>query len=458
MRLFPKTFLFMLFLFGIIILITHLSAYLLLPRLYLRQVRSSLDGHLAYLTSVLEPLDWSDCQDILEAYSKHNGISITAEYQGEQVVFQATPLHIVLSEFVDMEFDLEEMENVETIVIRSGEVPCGLGTPVRLQLMASTRPGQRAIQAVLRLLPISALSAVLVSILFAYFYSRQITAPIRSMLAVTGAMKDLRQDAYFHMEGRDELAVLARHVDQVYARLWQTIHCLEQEKDRISMLERARVDFLRAASHELKTPLAGLRILLENIQLQAGSGQNPVQSLEAGIGAVDRLDRMLRDMLDASRIEGAAAEMEKAVLNIREEIELVLQELEILAKARQLQVTVDIADDLTLLMNPESFHRLWSNLIGNAVRYTPPGGQLVIRGSQAELSIWNSSPPLDEEQLRHIFDPFSRPGPGKAAYAGGNGLGLYIVQEILSANRLSFSFEPHDNGMRFVVYLKIPEH
>ena len=453
MKLFPKTFLLMLSMFCVVILISHAFVAVLLPRLYLGRLRDRLHEHMEQLTVVMQSVDWTACDAVLDAYSFENSLNISAEYQGEVKLFQSSPIDAPPTIDTDEPFILEEKRNLNSFIIEIEDVAINSGDLVHLQLMVGTQAEKDAVWLSLTLLPFSACAALLFSILFSYFYSRRLIRPIRNMLTVTEGMKDLKQDAYFTVEGGDELAALMGQMNQVYTHLWNTIRSLEHEKQHSSELERVRIIFFRSASHELKTPLTGLRILLENMFLEAGENSNDAASLNTAIQTVDKLSDMVNELLAASQIQGEAGQAERLPLSVKTEIAQILLDYEVLARVRQLHITADIDETLQINMNPQFFRRVWSNLIDNAIRYTPPSGQIRIEGHPGILSIWNSCERLSDEQLEQIFVPFYRPEASAKVHPDGSGLGLYLVREILNANQLPFSFEPYEDGMRFLIRL-----
>lgn len=448
----------MLDLFSIVVLVMHISIYLFLPKLYQNNVRNDLDRQLEELSTVIGSIDQNACENILKKYAKRNQVNIIARIEGEKKAFQGTAVQIIPIDAENSEFQLKNVEDVESFILRSRDVMSGDGVPIYLQIGTTTQPGREAIRTTLALLPLTSSIAVLFSILFSWLYSKWLTRPIQNMLRVTEGMKNLDPDAYFQIDSQDEIGTLFLDLNQVYEQLWQTINNLEKEKEYISEMEKAKVDFLRSASHELKTPLAGLRILLENMHLGVGKYKDHNVYLPEAIHTVDQLNGMVKEILNASRIQGEAERAVKDDLCISEELSAAIKEYEILARSKHLHIEVNIDGEPHLLMNRQHFQRVLSNLIGNAIRYTDAEGKIHIEGHTGELSVWNSCVPLTDEQLVRIFEPFYRPDFSRAAYSGGTGLGLYIIKEILDANGLTCSFRPQGNGMCFSIALPGSPH
>ncbi|WP_417085095.1 sensor histidine kinase [Evtepia gabavorous] len=453
MKLFHRTFLFMLALFSIVVLVVHISIYLFLPKLYQENIRSDLDRQLEELSAVIGSIDQNACDNLLRNYAKRNQINIIARIDGEQKTFQGTAVQIIPIDVVDSEFQLENVKDVESFILRSRDVMSADSIPIHLQIGTSTQPGREAIRTTLALLPLTSSIAILFSVLFSWLYSKWLTRPIQNMLQVTEGMKNLDPDAYFQVDSQDEIGTLFLHLNQVYGQLWQTIDTLEKEKEHIFEIEKSKVDFLRSASHELKTPLAGLRILLENMHLGVGRYKDYSAYLPEAINTVDQLNGMVKEILNASRIQGEAERAAKDDLCISEELSAAIKEYEILARSKHLHIEVKMDVEPHLFMNRQHFQRVLSNLIGNAIHYTDAEGAIRIEGRTGELSVWNSCVPLTDEQLVRIFEPFYRPDFSRSAYSGGTGLGLYIIREILDANGLAYSFRPQDQGMCFSISL-----
>lgn len=451
MKLSHRTFLFMLALFSIVVLVMHISVYLFLPRLYQENVRNDLDRQLEELSTVIGSVDQNACDDLLSNYAGRNQVNIIARIGEGQKTFQGAAVQIIPFDETDKEFQLKNMKDVEAFILRSCDAVSRDGVSIHLQIGASTQPGREAIRTTLALLPWTSSIAVLFSVLFSWLYSKWLTRPVQNMLRVTEGMKNLNPDAYFQVDSQDEIGTLFLQLNQVYGQLWQTIDNLEKEKENISEVEKSKVDFLRSASHELKTPLAGLRILLENMYLGVGRYKDHNIYLPEAINTVDQLNGMVKEILSASGIQGEAGRAVKDNLCMREELSIAIKEYEILARAKKLHIEVKMDGSPRIFMSRQHFRRVLSNLLSNAIRYTDTDGRVCIHGNVGGFSVWNSCIPLTDEQLSRIFEPFYRPDFSRADCLGGTGLGLYIVKEILEANGLGYSFVPRDNGMCFSV-------
>lgn len=351
----------------------------------------------------------------------------------------------------DMVFDVSNLENAESIIVKNKSMEADDGIEIQVEVMASAMPVKEAVDMITFLLPFTFGAAILFSTVFSYLYSRRITRPIFHMLNVTNDMKNLKPEVAFHVQDEDEVGLLAEQINQVYEQLLATIRSLDEEKEHMLAVEKSKTVFLRSASHELKTPLSGLRILLENMQYNIGKYKDRDKYLAEAVAKVDELSGMVRDILDTSKVQDLQEE-EKQKLCAGGEIGTVLQEYAMQIADKKLEVTDSIPEDCMLFMSRNTFQKVWSNLIGNAVQYTEQGGQITIAADTDKIWIENSCTPLTEEQLAYIYEPFYRVDDTRAA-SGGNGLGLYVVRELLKKEGFRHVFEPVEDGMRFTIFL-----
>jgi two-component system sensor histidine kinase QseC len=201
-----------------------------------------------------------------------------------------------------------------------------------------------------------------------------------------------------------------------------------------SLLEREK-RFLADAAHELRTPLAVLRIHAQNA-LEAPEAADREAALGQLIGGVERATRVVTQLLTLARLEPDARQTAMAELDLASYLRGELAELIPLALARDQELSFDCdeAADFRLRCDAPSLGILLQNLVGNAVQYTPPGGHIAV-SLQAEaqricLRVADSGPGVPAEQRERLFRRFYRLGDGQGA-----GLGLSIVQRIVELHR-----------------------
>ena len=270
------------------------------------------------------------------------------------------------------------------------------------------------------------------------------------MAKVTTLMQHLEKGVQYPAESSDEIGVLGRNINELYQSLWQTIRSLEQENRQISKLEKERLVLLRATSHELKTPLASLRIMLENMQLNIGEYQDRDRYLAESLAQVDRLTKMVNDILRAGSLAENALRGEKK-LRVDRIVAEVIDDYRLLAKARRVTCRLDLAPTFTKA-NYDMMHHVISNLVSNAVRYSEVGSVIKVTCRQHRLVVINKCQPLTQAQLQCVFDPFYHTDSQISPESDGSGVGLYIVKMLLEAKGLEYSFSPVKQGMTFTIH------
>ena len=451
MKLFPKTFLYTFFMLLFITTSMHLMIYFFYPKVYLSRMQDQLEKKMDTLQQVIKRNAAAEAGQIFSDFAKQNNVNVTVERAGSEVTYMGMDFQISLYTDADMVFDVSNLENAESIIVKNKSMEADDGIEIQVEVMASAMPVKEAVDMITFLLPFTFGAAILFSIVFSYLYSRRITRPIFHMLNVTNDMKNLKPEVAFHVQDEDEVGLLAEQINQVYEQLLATIRSLDEEKEHMLAVEKSKTVFLRSASHELKTPLSGLRILLENMQYYIGKYKDRDKYLAEAVAKVDELSGMVRDILDTSKVQDLQEE-EKQKLYAGGEIGTVLQEYAMQIADKKLEVTDSIPEDCMLFMSRNTFQKVWSNLIGNAVQYTEQGGQITIAADTDKIWIENSCTPLTEEQLAYIYEPFYRVDDTRAA-SGGNGLGLYVVRELLKKEGFRYVFEPVEDGMRFTIFL-----
>ena len=457
LKLFPKTFLVSIGLFAALIILVHALVYTLMPQFYLQQKEREAANNLATLTTELRGKSTEEMRRLSQEFASMKNVNITLTIDGRDQYFQGfQSVNIVTDSGKPVDTSVVKIADGQTVdprsvILQQGSVANSQGQTIAVKLLADVAPVTQAKLATLRVLPYTMLGSLLVALLFSYIYSRFVTRPIRQMAAVTTTMQQLEKGAHYPVNSRDEIGVLGQNINELYQNLWQTIRSLEHENKRITQLEKEKIAFLRAASHELKTPLAALRIMLENMQLNIGEYKNHDQYLAESVAQVDRLAAMVNDVLHSGSVAEQALRQEKR-LRIDKLLVEVVDDYMLLAKTRGMTFAVN-TEPTTIRANRDMMRHVISNLVSNAVRHGDAGSVIKITCNQHELAIENACKPLTKQQLQHIFDPFYRNNAATKQYADSSGIGLYTVKMLLDAKGLDYDFTPHGRGMRFVVRL-----
>ena len=310
-------------------------------------------------------------------------------------------------------------------------------------------------QTIWKVLPASLGCCVVISVLCSLLFSKQITVPIKKLSAVAERMAHMDKTASCELHAEDEIGLLAENINCLYQTLLATIENLETEKKHVREMEQSKVDFMRAASHELKTPLTALNATLENMILGIGKYRNADVYLPECKEITERLSEMIQEILDTSKLGGPLIREAPVKTDLSSLLSRLCQPYEQIAKARGAIFNLDLSGGILTELPIQMFSKAVSNVLANAVAYTETGKTISVYLDNSDLVVENECTPVPDEALRHIFEPFYRPDYARNRDDGGNGLGLYIVDTLMKAMGLPYSFCPLEQppGMRFIIHL-----
>lgn len=310
-------------------------------------------------------------------------------------------------------------------------------------------------KAILVSLPYTIGLCIIVSLLCAFLFSRAITKPVKHILDTTEQMEALEKNALCDIQSYDEIGMLSKRINELYDKLLSTIDNLKKEKDHVREAEKQKADFLRAASHELKTPVTSLNAMLENMVMEVGKYQDYETYLPLCKDQTEQLGKMITEILDTSKF-GINIEHEKPqTFEFTSYLTKLCGQYQLIAQADGQIFRLNLPDHFTVYLPPQIFSKALSNILANAVAYTAPGKSILVYINGRKLIIENECQPIPEEHRKRIFEPFYRPDYARNRKEGGNGLGLYITASVLDSLSLPYSFCPMEEsrGMRFTINL-----
>jgi len=245
---------------------------------------------------------------------------------------------------------------------------------------------------------------------------------------------------------KDEIGHLVRTFNSMISRLEKSF----------SQIKR----FTSDASHELKTPLT---ILRGELELALRSDKNMEQYQDIILSALEevvRLTNVVETLLELSKAEAGQIKMNFEKINLSRLIIDITEDAEILAESKNIKVTKNIQDDIYVFVDSARIHQAALNIIDNAVKYTPQGGEIKIEltnnQNYAYLTVSDTGVGIPEDELKHIFDRFYRVDKSRSASTHGAGLGLSIVKWIVDAHNGQIEVKSIlDEGSTFVIKLPV---
>jgi signal transduction histidine kinase len=288
---------------------------------------------------------------------------------------------------------------------------------------------------------VSGIIAAVIAMAMVWFLSRGMTSPLRQMAAAASEMAKGNYDRRVSTSSRDEVGELARAFNQMAAELAET--------------DRVRRDLVANVSHELRTPITALQAVLEN--LVDGVTEPDPETFRTMLAQVERLGRLVKQLLDLSRLESGAVPLDRTEFQVEPLLAHAVREQQLHAPEIAVSVSVD-SPDLTADGDPERVHQVVANLLENAVRHTPRGGMVEVRARRTTdrvvIEVVDEGPGIPEADQGRIFERFYRADSARASSDGGAGLGLAIAQWIVDLHGGEIHperREPH--GCRMVVTL-----
>jgi signal transduction histidine kinase len=243
--------------------------------------------------------------------------------------------------------------------------------------------------------------------------------------------------------------------------LRRTSEKLADSRDRELALEQSRRELVSWVSHDLRTPLAGLRAMTE--ALEDGLAEDPARYHAQMRAEVDRMVRMVDDLFELSRIHAGVLRLSPQPVALGDVVSEALAGADSLARARGVRLGGQVEEDVLVTADAAGLSRVVSNLLMNAIRHTPADGVVEIHGRAVpdgvELSVTDACGGMREEDIPRVFDVGWQGGnartPDHVAGVGGAGagLGLAIVKGIVEAHLGQVAVANHDPGCRFLVRL-----
>lgn len=403
LKIFPKICIQTFSVIAIIVLFIHLFVYLIFPRTYLDVRKEEIYTKANEITENLNGKSEDYIEQALDFYSNTNEIKafIKKNTSSNEVEIKN-----------DLNVDLKSSNN--SLIIEERQLKLDTGKSIRLQFVSTADMQSQAKNLSLQFLPYSLILSLCFSAIVSFVYAKSIKNYVVEIKSVTDQMMALDKKARLEIDSNDEIGQLKAQINDLYETLLDSISNLELKNKEILRLEKIKYDFFKGASHELKTPLASLKIILENMKYNVGKYKNRDVYIDDCIDLVDHLTKSIQQILSVYSIENLKDDEE--IVCIKNELSRVLQKYDVLIHQKELRIQNDVKDE-TMYIGKTALNIILSNLISNAINYTYVKGIIQIGIEQDYFYIQNKQDPTQPK---------------------GNGLGLYIVRNLLDNYKMKY--------------------
>ena len=417
LKIFPKICIQTFSVIAIIVLFIHLFVYLIFPRTYLDVRKEEIHTKANEITENLNGKSEDYIEQALDFYSNTNEIKafIKKNTSSNEVEIKN-----------DLNVDLKSSNN--SLIIEERQLKLDTGKTIHLQFVSTADMQSKAKNLSLQFLPYSLIISLCFSAIVSLVYAKSIKNYVVEIKSVTDQMMALDKKARLEIDSNDEIGQLKAQINDLYETLLDSISNLELKNKEILRLEKIKYDFFKGASHELKTPLASLKIILENMKYNVGKYKNRDVYIDDCIDLVDHLTKNIQQILSVYSIENLKDDEE--VVQIKDILSSVLEKYDVLIHQKELRIQNDVKDE-TMYIGKTALNIILSNLISNAINYTHEKGMIQIGIEQGYFFIQNKQ---DSTQPK------------------GNGLGLYIVRNLLDNYKMKYETI---EGEKFIFKIKL---
>ncbi len=267
------------------------------------------------------------------------------------------------------------------------------------------------------------LAAAAAALVASIFFSRQVISPLRALTQASQGIAEGHYEQRVEVRGQDELALLADRFNQMAEKLEQ--------------VESMRQRLIGDVSHELRTPLTAIKGSMEG--LIDGVLPANLETYQQIHSEAQRLSRLVDDLQELSRVEARAYPLEIRPQDLQIALGSVMKRLSSLIESNRVALRLDLPNGLPQVLADEGrLVQILTNLVGNAVQYTPEGGKVDVTaapvGNDLEISIKDNGIGIPADHLPHIFERFYRVDKSRSRRAGGgSGIGLTIARHLIEA-------------------------
>lgn len=444
-----KTFLTMLTLLVVCCIIIYGMVMIFLPKNYRAELESQFSDEFQGLAAILEERGYENSTQLIMDFAIHNSASVAILKSDNQELFTINSI----ADTGDKGIRNDGTIGISSEFQHEGELYI-------LRAECSLEAVSRSYEVLLKIAPLIFVTVFFVSIFGAYICSRYFAKPVEDICNVAKRMTKLDMTWKCSISRSDEIGVLANSLNEMSEKLHNALTELQEANrqlqidiDKEKEQEKQRIEFFTAVSHELKTPVTILKGELECMIYKVGVYSDRDKYLCHCMTIVKDIEKLINEILLAGQMGGSEIQTMPEELQLSNLLEKCCDRVRGLAEDKKMKLVLDIQPDVHYFGDGYLLEKAFSNIIDNAIFYSPVGATITIILKNKSFSVENTGIHINENDLEQIFIPFYRVEKSHNRDTGGSGLGLYIVKTILDHHNLSFSFKNTELGVKFVINL-----
>ncbi len=441
-----KTFISMMVLLIGCCIIIYSMVMIFLPKNYQTELESQVTSDFYGMVEMLERNGWEASSDNLLEFSMKNNATVEINNEHENNVFSV---------------NFANMEDGELVSTSSPSMSCSAffvqdGQTYQVSAIVSLIAVTQSYDILIKLLPFIAAMILFISVIGAFVCSRYFSKPLVDICSVARRMTRLDMTWKCDVKRKDEIGVLAASLNEMSKRLSAALdnlktanEQLQQDIEKEREQERQRIDFFTSVSHELKTPIAIIKGELEGMIYKVGEYKDRDTYLRHCLKTVNNMEHIVKEILSAAKMGGSDFQLVRSDLNISQMLKKSCQRVSGRMEDKEMELRMDIQPDFHYEGDGRLIEKVFSNVISNAVAYSPIAALITVSLQNGVFYVENSGVHIAEDDLKQIFTPFYRVDKSRNRNSGGSGLGLYITKTILDHHSISHKMENTESGVRF---------
>jgi two-component system sensor histidine kinase BaeS len=300
-------------------------------------------------------------------------------------------------------------------------------------------------------LTLATVAALIAAVLASYFISRQVVGPVQRMMGISHRIAEGEYGERLKISGNVQL----NQLDE----LDQLALSFNQMADKIEKTEILRRQLIGDVTHELRTPLAAIKGYMEG--LMDGVIPMTIETYQQVYSEADRLQRLVNDLQELSRVEAGAYQLKLESVSPADLIGSVVNHLGSQFEEKGMHLETELNANISnVSADKDRILQVLTNLVGNALQYTPTGGSVTLKAarekSEIVISVSDTGIGISPDHLPYIFNRFYRTDKSRARASGGSGIGLTIAQALIKAHHGRIWAESLGEGKGSTFHFTLP--